>query len=479
MPQNTNAQIDTLALNLLKKQIDTLEKSDLMASGFVGFSLKVCKSSQKLIETNANKSLSPASTLKLITTATALLNLGADYKYTTTFGYDGSITNEMLNGNIIIKGSGDPSLGSHRFNKDQFYFLKDWAMALKALGISTISGKILMDNQYFEQNPTPSRWLWGDMGNYYGAGASGINFRENFFTTSITGAKTQNQTAIINKIIPDISPVSVVNEIVTDAPNTGDQVYIYSKPFDNQVLFTGFAPKNQTIYVKGTLPNPSLELGKELLKTLKEFGISFTKDTLGTTKGELIETNSKTNLNFDKVAETQSPALSELILKCNYHSINLYAEALLKTIAVKNGKGNTNEKATKELIDFWKRSGLNTDGFSPKDGSGLSPQDFVSPNFMTEVLSFMSNHKDFQTYLSSIPVVGESGTVKNLAKNSSAKGNIYAKSGSIEGARAYAGYFYAKSGELIAFSMMLNNYAKSGKNAGKELEKLLILMANL
>jgi D-alanyl-D-alanine carboxypeptidase/D-alanyl-D-alanine-endopeptidase (penicillin-binding protein 4) len=471
--QVVNAQIDSLALSRLKKQIDSLEKSELMSSGTVGFSLKNAKNQSILIENNAQKSLSPASTLKLITTAAILAALRPDFKYSTTLAYDGKIENGTLIGNLVIQGTGDPSLGSHRFTNDPMNFLKGWSFAIKSLGINQINGKIIIDNSYFEENPTPSRWLWGDIGNYYGAGASGINFRENFFTATILGAKSEKQNASVTKIVPELSKENIINKVSTDSPNTGDQVYIYSKPFDNQILLSGFAPQNQKINVKGTLPDPARVLAEALQKTLIEAGIILINQDSLTSQ---VQSKSLSFSNLQIINVVNSPTLNELITKCNHHSINLYAESFLKTLSVKNGIGNTNDLAIKSMINFWSKKGLNTRGFFPKDGSGLSPQNYVSTSFMTDVLNWMSNSEHFLYFLSSIPIVGQSGTVRSI--NIKDKTKIYAKSGSIEGTRAYAGYFYSKTGDLLSFSIMLNNYQKSSQ-AGKELEKIFKLMADI
>ena len=462
------AQIDSLALKQLAIQLDTLQKSKLLSSGFLGFSLKVTSSNQSILAVNEQKLLSPASTLKLITTAYTMLELGPNFRYSTQLQAFGNIENQTLRSDLLVIGSGDPSLGSHRFENVQDSFIDDWVFKIKLMGVSKIQGKIKIDHSIFEGNPTSARWLWGDIGNYYGAGPMGFNFHENFFTATIQGGNFVDKAAVIEKLTPKLSNVEVINNIKTDVENSGDQVNIFSKPFDSQIVFTGYAPKNQTINVKGTIPN------------VPQTFVDVFKEKLKAQQIEVLDSNIVLNpTQIFLIAENTSPPLSVLIEKCNFHSINLYAEAFLKTVASKSLKQVTLNDALIAEKQFWKTKGLNINEFKAKDGSGLSPQNFVSPAFMTDVLSVMSQYADFQLFKSSIPLIGVSGTVKNFAKNTKAVNKIYAKSGSIDGTRAYAGYFFAKSGQLLSFAIFINQYDASAGNLTKELEKIMDLMADL
>ena len=132
--------------------------------GFYAFNLR---DNQVIINHNGDLALVPASSLKLITTATALEVLGEAHRFTTTISYSGEIKNGILNGNIIIKGGGDPALGSHRFRSYYGAFLNNWATSIKALGIDSINGKIIADASIFD-NEVPATWIWQDLGNYFG-----------------------------------------------------------------------------------------------------------------------------------------------------------------------------------------------------------------------------------------------------------------------------------------------------------------------
>jgi serine-type D-Ala-D-Ala carboxypeptidase/endopeptidase (penicillin-binding protein 4) len=474
LPLFAHAQFDSLKVLRLQKQIDSLANSSFMEYGFVGVSVKKAQNKSNIAAINAQKSLVPASTLKLITTASAFGVLGENYRFETSVYYDGQIIDGMLQGNLYIKGSGDPTLGSWRFQRNDAQLLNEWSENIKKVGIKGITGKIVADASIFEQHSTPDRWIWGDMGNYYGAAASGLNFHENSFPIVITGGTSIGYDAKIVSIEHQPAGVfNIINQIKTDAAGTGDQVVIYSRPEDNQLVLKGFAPQNERITVKGSITNPPLHLAYHLKKALEGKGISVAQEPTVSYSNNLSANANNT------LFTCFSPPLSDIAQLCNFRSINLYAEALLKTSSIKQGFGNSHDNALKALTAFWQGKGLWLVGFDPKDGSGLSPQNGITPNNMTDILAVASQQSWFPSYYQSIPIVGQSGTVHSLGKNTKAAGRVRAKSGSIEGVRSYAGYVYTQSGELLCFSLIANRYNPSLGNITKELEKIIVLMAHL
>lgn len=464
----------------LQKYVNGLATTPFITNGMVGVCIKSVTNNKVLVEYNAQKSLAPASTLKLITSATALSTLGEDYTYTTKLDYSGQITDSILVGNIIIKGAGDPSFGSGRIDKQMDYkiLFESWAQKIKALGIKEIRGRVFADGSLFEENVLPDTWIWGDIGNYYGAGAYGLNINENLFYATFKPSTYLAEASLI-KTIPDLPYYQKINRVQTDKPHTGDQVNIYSTPYQDILVMQGYVPAGDTFSVKGSIPDPPLFAAYFLQKKLEELGIKVNESPLSSMEV------SKKRIVFQKpfqtmnIASYSSPALKELAKACNYQSINLYAEAFLKTFSVSYSFGNTTKDAVKGLKQIWQNRGLNLSGFNVKDGSGLSPTNSLTPANMTDILKAMYTEKSFKAFYESIPVVGESGTVAHLGKKTKAVGNVRAKSGSIEGVRAYAGYFTAKNGELMCFSLILNKYNSDYGSATKELEKLMMMMVEL
>ncbi|MDZ7897190.1 MAG: D-alanyl-D-alanine carboxypeptidase/D-alanyl-D-alanine-endopeptidase [Arcicella sp.] len=467
-------------IDVIQEKIDSLANSPFLQNGFVGVSIRSAKNQQNVVEFNAQKSLSPASTLKLISTATALMALGENYSYPTTLEYSGQIKDSVLTGNIIIKGSGDPTLGSWRFkNYPDYKQLTDvWAKKIKDLGIKEIQGRVFGDGNFMDENVAPDTWSWGDMGNYYGAAAYGLNFNENLYWVTFKPADYL-EGAVLVKTSPDLPYYPKINRVLTDKAGTGDQVNIYATPYQDVLIMQGFVPMGNNFSVKGSIPDPALFSAYFLDKKLKESGLKITEAPMS-----WMDANKK-NIYIERPPQTtileaySSPPLHEIVRECNFHSINLYAEACLKTPSVLMNLGGTSDAAIKGLKQIWQRKGLKMEGLRMKDGSGLSPANGITPNNMTDILSLITTEKSFNAFYESIPIVGVSGTVQNLAKKSRAVGNVRAKSGSIDGVRAYAGYFTNKNGELMCFSMMLNKYNSDYGSATRELEKLIILMMEL
>ena len=464
----------------IQRKIDSLVNSPFLENGFLGLSIKSVNSDKNLVEFNPKKSLQPASTLKLISTATALMTLGEDYKYSTILEYSGQIKDSVLTGNIIIRGSGDPSLGSWRYKNlpDYKQLMEYWAKKIKDLGVKEIRGRVFGDGSIFDENVIADTWTWGDMGNYYGSGAYGLNLNENLYWATF---KPNNymESAELVKTAPDLPYYQKINRVFTDKAGTGDQVNIYATPYQDILVMEGFVPKGDNFSVKGSIPDPALFSAYFLGKKLEEIGVKTSENPLSYLEGN------KKNIYFQKPSQTTpidtliSPPLRELARDCNFQSINLYAEACLKTPSVMLNLGSTTDAAVKGLKQIWQSKGIKLEGLKMKDGSGLSPSNGITPDNMTDILKTMYLEKSFNSYYESIPIVGVSGTVQNLAKKSRAVGNVRAKSGSIDGVRAYAGYFTARNGEMMCFSMMLNKYNSDLGNATRELEKLIVLMMEL
>lgn len=479
-PQSTDSLKVYAPQAVIQRKIDSLVNSPFLENGFLGLSIKSVNSDKNIIEFNPKKSLQPASTMKLISTATALITLGKDFKYSTILEYSGQFKDSVLVGNIIIRGSGDPSLGSWRFkNQPDYKQLMDrWTKKIKNLGIKEIRGRIFGDGSFFDENVLPNSWIWGDMGNYYGAGSYGLNMNENLYWVSFKPANYM-ESALLVKTSPDLPYYQKINRVLTDKAGTGDQVNIYSTPYQDVLVLQGFVPAGNDFSVKGSIPDPALFSAYFLQKKLLENGIIVSETPLS-----YLEAN-KRNIYYQKPLQTiqidtlNSPPLADLVRECNFQSINLYAETFLKMPSVSMKLGSSTENAVKGLNQIWQTKNVKLEGLKMKDGSGLSPSNGITPNNMTDVLKAMYLEKSFGAFYESIPIVGVSGTVSKLGKSSKAVGNVRAKSGSIDGVRAYAGYFTARNGEMMCFSMMLNKYNSDFGSATRELEKLMILMVEL
>lgn len=471
--------IDSLALDRLSDAVVELQNSELMRNGVVAFCLKSTKSGQTLLGINQEQSVPSASTLKLVSTATALSVLGGDYTYPTYLEYDGQIVRDTLRGDLYLRGTGDPSLGSDmdRFegvpNGDQL--LNRWAVAVRRAGIRYVQGQVVADPTLFDDKNLADTWVWGDLGNYYGAGVQGLNFRENLYRVSFKAGHNVGDPAEIVKLEPDLSYLKIENRVTTGEAGSGDQVYIYASPLGEQILLTGTVPRGSTSFtVKGAVPRPAYAAAFELTRALKAGGVGIA----GT--GDVLPKSTVLAAPRTVIDQYSSPTLRELARQTNWWSINLYADAFLKTAGVRlNGKPDFDDAAEAEA-DYWRKKGADMRGFFVKDGSGLSPTGSLTAQNLTEVLNAATKDKNFTVFYNSIAILGETGTVRNVGKRTKAAGNVRAKSGSIGGTRAYAGYVTTKTGDRLSFTMIAHKYLPDGsRTVSLRLRELLVLLGEL
>ncbi|MCF2488696.1 D-alanyl-D-alanine carboxypeptidase/D-alanyl-D-alanine-endopeptidase [Dyadobacter sp. CY347] len=476
---NVNAQnIDSTALNNLRDAVLELENSELMRSGSLSVSVKKVKDASNVFALNTERSLPSASTLKLVSTATALAVFGGDFKFQTFLEHDGVIRNDTLIGNLYIHGTGDPSLGSERFKgyPAANELINRWAAAVKKTGIHYIRGKIIPDASFFDSETIASTWIWGDMGNYYGAGVSGLNFNENLYKIKFKpGADFGDPTTFLG-IEPAIPYLTFVNKVTTGEKGSGDKTIVYSSPLGNAVVLTGTVPVGPPVFtVKGSIPNPAEYVAFALKNSLVNAAIGIGESNVPQPGVPAASANPKTVL--DKY---ESPPLLDLCQQTNFWSVNLYADALFKQAGKRLAGQSAFDDAAKAITAYWSGKGADLRGFYIKDGSGLSPSGSVTTNSLTDILIVANKDASFNDFYKSIAVLGMNGTVRNLGKGSKAAGNMHVKSGSIEGTRAYAGYVTSKSGSLLSFSIIAHKYMPgSNRMISDSLVKIMTLMAEL
>lgn len=448
---NTNLAQDINSI--VKDFVNSKEASHAM----VGFSL-LDNTGDVLIAENAEKSMSPASTQKLLTSITALDILGYDHKFTTTLSIMGTVVDGKLIGNVVIKSGGDPVLGSEDFKGHYGEFINDWINAISKEGITQIEGRVLVDDRVFKGDRNAGSSAINDIGNYYGAGAPGFSFMDNefrvYFDTKSVGLKST-----INRVEPELpKEVEFINDVKAST-KSGDNVIIYSLDGSDQIFLKGELPANQKEFeVRGSIPDVSAFTASYFTGKLIEAGIDVTGEEK---KGPLF-------INSKELVRTKSPALIEILKVLNKKSVNTYADVLLKHIGIFTNNEGSFEAGAKGMIDHWKDRGINVDGLNIEDGSGLSRKNNVTASFMTTILSSVSSDEHVAKLLTE---ASESNSVRSMWGNG-IKGAIIAKSGYIGRVRAYSGYLL-KEDQKYPFHIMVNNYHGSPSEMRGQIGKLL------
>ncbi|MET7253541.1 D-alanyl-D-alanine carboxypeptidase/D-alanyl-D-alanine endopeptidase [Dyadobacter fermentans] len=468
--------IDSTGLVRFSDAVLELQNSEFMRSGSLAVSVKAVKEGTNVFALNTERSLPSASTLKLVSTATVLALFGGDFKFQTFLEHDGVLRGDTLAGNLYIHGTGDPSLGSDRF-KDYptaSEMISRWVAAVKKAGIKYIKGKVIADASFFDKEAVASTWIWGDMGNYYGAGVQGLNFNENLYRVKFKpGVEPGDPTTVLGTE-PSIPYLSFTNQVTTGERGSGDQTIIYSSPLGNNVLLTGTVPAGNAVFtVKGSIPDPAWYTAYALKNALSGNGVVVAEAEPG---NEVLLTPNPKKM----IDEYKSPPLRELCQQANFWSINLFADVFFKQSGKRLSGSSAFDDAATAITGYWSGRGADLRGFYIKDGSGLSPSGSITAGSLTDILNLSNKDVSFKDFYQSIAILGQNGTVRNLGKGSRAAGNMHAKSGSIEGTRAFAGYVNAKSGALLSFTIIAHKYVPgSNRVISDSLVKLMTLMAEL
>ncbi|WP_257666092.1 D-alanyl-D-alanine carboxypeptidase/D-alanyl-D-alanine endopeptidase [Parapedobacter tibetensis] len=436
----------------------TLESHESLANGMAAITVINANTGEVVFSKNDKLGMAPASTLKTVTASAAYHILGAEYSFETTLSYTGKIdATGTLNGDIVIRGSGDPSLGSDRFPQTtDTALLAAWVQAIRAAGIRKIEGTVVGDDRLYSGQTAPRGWTWQDMGNYYGAGVSALNWRENSVGVNFIPGRASDASTSIANTTADISYLQLVNETVTGNRGTGDNVYAFAAPYSSRIYLRGTygIDLKKTIYL--SIPDGAYDAAYQLHHALEQAHIS----QMGTpTTTHLLLLAGSEVPNGGTILHThRSPTLSELVYWFNQKSVNLYGEALLKAIAFQmEGKTDTRDGAEK-LRDFWAgKLGIAPGELKIFDGSGLSPENRITTNALARIMASLRREPWFASFHESLPTYN----------------GMKMKSGTIGGVLGYTGYHTAKDGTPLVFALLVNNYQGSAQSMRKRMFRLL------
>jgi D-alanyl-D-alanine carboxypeptidase/D-alanyl-D-alanine-endopeptidase (penicillin-binding protein 4) len=414
----------------LKNAYQKFEKDSQLSSAVSSLYVVNANSGEVVFDKNSRVGLATASTLKIVTAATAYELLGKDFRYKTEFGYTGKIKDRSLLGNFYLKPSGDPTLGSWRWK-----FTSDTAVldklttAVKSLHITGFNN-ITIDNKWTRET-IPDGWIWQDIGNYYGAGARGFNWRENQFDIILRSGKEIGDPVTIVKKIPDVSFITLQSLAKSAAKGTGDNAYVYYPLYDLIGVVRGTIPVNENAFaISASNPVPENAFVSLFMQNV------ISKLNMGQIQYEAHAPDTTVLLTH------YSPSLDSIIYWFLKKSINLYGEALVKTFAYqKNGYGETS-KGVEIVQNLWKTKGISPTELNIVDGSGLSPLNRVTTHAQVEVLKYARMQPWFTGYYNAFPEYN----------------GMKMKSGTISDVKGFCGYQKSKDGNEYIFSFLVNNY---------------------
>ena len=410
---------------------------------------------KNVTEVNTNIGVAPASCQKVITASTAFALLTQNFSYKTTLAYTGKIVNGVLNGDIIIKGSGDPTLGSWRYKATgEENIIAAFKEAISRQGINEINGNVIADESAWNDEATPGGWIWQDIGNYYGAGARALNWRENQYDLYLKSGK--NIGDAIESVGTKPAYVNGLNLKVmatSAAKGSGDNGYIFMPLNDQYNYVRGTIPINENRFtISGAMPHPAAQLALTLEAGLKKLPI----EKIAADYPAVPKANATAQVFYTY----NSPGLDSIIFHFLRRSINLYGESLIKTLGSQFNNAGATDSGVTVIKNFWKKNGIEPSALNILDGSGLSPANRVTTKALVTVMEYARNQKWFSSFYDGLPEIN----------------GIKMKSGSIGGVVSYTGYIKSKIGDAYTFSFVINNYDGSGTDVRRKMWKLLDIL---
>ncbi|MGR3293208.1 MAG: D-alanyl-D-alanine carboxypeptidase/D-alanyl-D-alanine endopeptidase [Candidatus Scalindua sp.] len=451
----------------LKVEIDAILQKYKPKGTHVGISIFSVSRNKSLYESNSNKQFVVASNMKLFTTATALVYLGADFEYETEIYYSGDIsTDGILNGDIIIKGSGDPNISGRFFDGNVTAVPAYWADKIMEHGIQVVNGDIIADDSIFDREFVHSNWPKDQLSNWYCAPVSGLSFNDNCVDIMVRPNSNPGGLTFV-EIEPDTSYVKIINRCKTTASKSKHFYSLYRKPFTNQINIKGnYWSKAQPNKEYITINNPPLYMAtvfKEILegKNIRVMG-----------KARVIDETYIYAIPEHNILATTTSSLRQSITVANKRSQGFYAEQILKTLGATINNEGSFSGGLDVIKDFLTKLGIPEDQYQLDDGSGLSKKNKLTPDTITTLLNYMYNHKNAGIFLKSLPISGIDGTLKKRLKEEPYKSRVRAKTGYVYGARTLSGYVKTLDEEIIAFSILVNEI-KGGTWQAKRLQDVI------
>ncbi|MDR1408221.1 MAG: D-alanyl-D-alanine carboxypeptidase/D-alanyl-D-alanine-endopeptidase [Tannerella sp.] len=412
---------------------------------------------------DAERLLTPASVTKTVTTAAALELLGSDFRFATAIQYDGHIRDSILYGNLFIRGSGDPTLCSSEPGAPKDSIPALWVQAVEKAGIRGIEGRIVADESIFDTEGVSMKWLREDLGSSYGQGSYGINIFDNRFSLYLD-TDTSAAAPSISHCEPPM-PSLTFHNYLSVRPAATDSVSITGFPYVHErYLYGAVRAGHRRLKIEGDIPDPPLFAARHLDALLESRGIAVAGEP--SSHRLLAASGEWTAAERTTLITTCSPPLEHIVRLTNVASLNMYADALVKTLGLRylpqDGETISSfERGTKTVAAHWKEKGLNAASSVMYDGSGLAPANKFTTAFLCDMYVYMAKTSEsFAPFFESLPRAGADGTVRTFLKGTALDG-ARLKSGSMTGVQGYGGYI-SKNGKRYAVALLVNNF--SGKN---------------
>ena len=401
-----------------------------------------------LYSSNPGNLLLPASTMKLFTAALAFDTFGPEHQFTTTVLRDGSVSPDgTLNGNLVLRGGGDPGLSTRYYRAPAEGPMASLARMVAASGIKRVSGDLVADASAFESKRVPDGWLSRYLESGYAARVSALSMNENLATVVIVPSPNGGTPGV--SLDPPSSTVPVINNARTVAGSRGAKLSI-RRLADGRIDVRGtIGSRAGTRAYLVVIDDPAPWVAGSLRSALAAQGVTVTGQVKVGTAGP----------GAVSVAALSSPPLTRLASAMNRESINHFAELLFRDVAYTSNPDRLGsaEYGNTVLRKFMsEKVGATATDITASDGSGLSTLDRVTARSLVQLLSYSHRAPWTADFHASLPVAGESELLRHRMRYTPAQGNLHAKTGTTNDVIGLAGYVTARNGEVLAFAFLYN-----------------------
>ncbi len=434
------------AVAAVRQAVEALAARPAARTGTVGFYLAPLRQSdQPLTGFHHQQSFITASTMKTITTGSALELLGPDFRFQT------ELRHHPATGDLLIKGAGDPTLGRPEWD-DLF---TEWTAALLRAGLREITGRVIADETAWESQSAPGGWSWLDIGNYYAPPLTPLCFHNNAMDVYFRLTGKPGDPAEFYDCDPWPDGLRFLDEVRIGVPGSGDNSYLYGAPGASRYVLRGtLAADAGKEAIGGALPDPALFAAQQFTAWLRarEIPVHGAPTTSRLLAWDSPSWTPPSPERASLIATHASAPLGEQLIPINHRSLNLDCECLLRTVG-----GGRARRGLNRLHEHLRQKGIPLAGYEQTDGSGLSRTNMITPEQLARAnASFLTGpHGD--VFRASLPRVGERrSTLRRLSTTGRAA--IRAKSGTVERVKSYTGVVTAADGREYIFAILVNNY---------------------
>ena len=451
----------------LRRDLRGIFSAQSVDHGLWSVAVHSLKRGETLYSSNSFRLQVPASNQKVLTTAVAAERLGWDYRYSTQLYATGPIAAGTLDGDLVVVGNGDPTINPR--HAERWGAFDDWARRLAGQGIRVVSGHLIGDDNAFAEPGWGLGWSWDDFALGYGAPVSALQYHENQVELLIGPALVAGQRAIVS-VSPPGSGLTIDYQVVTAPAGADSRVSLERIPGTTALTVRGqVAIGSPAIRETAAVPNPTTFYLNALREALARHGI-----TVGGSTIDIDDVHSKQDGARTLLLEDRSASLLEVVDTTNKWSRNLYAETLLRSLSPA-GAPATTEAGLAVLTETLRHWGVSTDYYLARDGSGLSRYDYLTPDALVGVLTYLWLNPDLaENFRSTLPQSGVSGSLAQRLKGTPGEGRVWAKTGSMSQVRSLAGYVVTEDGEPLVFAFMVNGFRVAAREIDAAMDQALL-----